>query len=94
MRHAAGPCPSLKAWFAAPPLRAWARPFTATGGATVLPLSLKPLTDIGQRLPRCTLRATLFFALAGWVQTCVGASPLLGETTVSASPWITSKGGQ
>lgn len=47
MRDASGPFPSLKAWLVAPPLQAWARPLTSTSEATVLPLRLKSVTDIG-----------------------------------------------
>lgn len=47
MRDASGPSPSLKGWLAAPPLHACASPPTATSVATVVPLRLKSVTDIG-----------------------------------------------
>jgi hypothetical protein len=47
MRDASGPFPSLKGWLAVPPLHACANPSTATSVATVRPLRLKSVTDIG-----------------------------------------------
>jgi hypothetical protein len=61
---------------AAPPLQAWASPFTATSVTTVLPLRLKSVIDIGYRCPCRTLQPVPARAPAASALTFAAACPL------------------